>query len=68
MPIYEYACADCGTKFEKFVRTTDAQAEIYCPKCGSAKTEKAFSSFCCGSSGSKQGSAPAASSCGPTGG
>ena len=32
MPIYEYVCDDCGTKFEKLVRKNgDALA---CPTCG----------------------------------
>jgi putative FmdB family regulatory protein len=33
MPIYEYLCEDCRTKFEKFVRYPDRE-QIECPSCG----------------------------------
>jgi putative FmdB family regulatory protein len=31
MPIYEYLCDDCGSKFEKLVRSSQASAEVECP-------------------------------------
>ena len=31
MPIFEYACDSCGTKFEKLVRRSGD--EIECPQC-----------------------------------
>ena len=34
MPIYEYKCEDCGTKFEKLVRRSTEMAEVECPSCG----------------------------------
>src|ERR1022692_4084886 len=34
MPIYEYKCQDCGTKFEKLVRKTSEDAGVECPSCG----------------------------------
>ncbi len=33
MPIFEYLCEDCGTKFEQLVRNGNAAA---CPTCGPA--------------------------------
>ena len=33
MPIYEYKCQDCGTKFEKLVRRSEGP-ELECPSCG----------------------------------
>lgn len=33
MPIFEYVCEDCGTSFEKLVRSSSA-GEISCPSCG----------------------------------
>ncbi len=67
MPIYEYVCSECGTKFEKLVRLTNAQREITCPHCGSLNVEKSFSVFGV-SGGTGPGSASSASSCSPTGG
>jgi len=34
MPIYEYLCQDCGTKFEKLVRRSADAPETECPSCG----------------------------------
>ena len=46
MPIYEYACQDCGHRFEALVfggKTPD------CPECESHKLEKLLSTFGVGS-------------------
>jgi putative FmdB family regulatory protein len=42
MPIYEYACQDCGSEFELLVRS-DTVAE--CPTCQSTQLEKQLSVF-----------------------
>ena len=42
MPIYEYACGDCGNEFEALVRS-DTTPE--CPGCHSNKLEKLLSVF-----------------------
>ncbi len=43
MPIYEYACSGCGSRFEKLVRRFgDA---VSCPSCASADVEKQLSVF-----------------------
>jgi putative FmdB family regulatory protein len=35
MPIFEYLCDDCGTKFEKLVRRSGGVTEqVECPSCG----------------------------------
>ena len=44
MPIYEYKCQDCGTKFEKLVRRSET-AELACPSCGKNHLEQEFSTF-----------------------
>jgi putative FmdB family regulatory protein len=45
MPIYEYRCESCGTKFEKLVRrTTDAEG-LGCPSCGQTHLKQEFSTF-----------------------
>ncbi len=54
MPIYEYLCEDCGTKFEKLVRAKEEG--VACPSCGQNHLKKEFSSFAAhsGSSPGKQ--------------
>ena len=42
MPIFEYVCEDCGTKFEKLVRNGVAVA---CPGCGQDHLKQQFSTF-----------------------
>ena len=54
MPIFEYVCDDCGTKFEKLVRQNgDALA---CPKCGQAHLTTALSTFATHSNGKAKAS------------
>jgi putative FmdB family regulatory protein len=43
MPIYEYRCEDCGTKFEKLVRRSDT--ELACPSCGQSHLNQELSTF-----------------------
>jgi putative FmdB family regulatory protein len=45
MPIYEYVCSQCGERFEKLVRSQQAQGQTPCPKCGSMEVERAVSAF-----------------------
>ena len=42
MPIFEYLCEDCGTKFEKLVRNG---ASVACPSCGQSHLKTEFSTF-----------------------
>jgi len=43
MPIFEYLCEDCGTKFEQLIRNGASAA---CPKCGpNAKLHTEMSTF-----------------------
>lgn len=42
MPIYEYACRDCGHQFETLVRTGTTPE---CPQCHSIQLEKQLSVF-----------------------
>jgi putative FmdB family regulatory protein len=44
MPIFEYLCEDCGSKFEKLVRRPGAE-QVLCPSCGESHLEQQFSSF-----------------------
>jgi putative FmdB family regulatory protein len=43
MPIFEYQCDDCGSKFEKLVRR--AEDRVQCPQCGESHLTTQFSTF-----------------------
>lgn len=43
MPIFEYHCRDCGSKFEKISYTSDDK--ITCKNCSSPQVEKLLSVF-----------------------
>jgi putative FmdB family regulatory protein len=43
MPIFEYLCDGCGTKFEKLVRRADDAA--LCPTCGGDHLTTQYSTF-----------------------
>jgi putative FmdB family regulatory protein len=45
MPIYEYKCDDCGTRFEKLVRRTADAPGIECPSCGEKRLTQELSTF-----------------------
>lgn len=45
MPIYEYACEDCGSEFEALIRS-DTVAE--CPRCHSTQLARRLSVFATG--------------------
>ncbi len=57
MPIYEYICDDCGTKFEKLVRRPAEIAEIECPSCGQKHLKQELSTFAAHANGSSRKSA-----------
>jgi putative FmdB family regulatory protein len=41
MPIYEFECEECGSRFEELLMGDDA--EIVCPHCGSTRTRRLMS-------------------------
>ncbi len=43
MPIYEYRCRACDTRFEELVRGSDPA--VACPECASADAERLLSVF-----------------------
>jgi putative FmdB family regulatory protein len=64
MPIYEYKCEDCGTRFEKLVRSSGI-AELECPSCGQKHLEQQLSTFAAHSgSASRASEAPVCPSSG----
>jgi len=58
MPIFEYRCLKCGSRFEKLLKSGNVD-EIVCPDCDSTEVEKKLSVFGTGSS--------AAPGCSPSG-
>jgi putative FmdB family regulatory protein len=66
MPIYEYRCQDCGTKFEKLVRRSSDVPEIECPSCGQKHLNQELSTFAAhANGGNKAAQAPQCPSGGP---
>lgn len=43
MPIYEYICMKCGSKFETIRLMKEADSPIPCEKCESMNTKRALS-------------------------
>jgi putative FmdB family regulatory protein len=44
MPIYEYRCTSCDTRFEELV-SASAKTGPPCPSCGAKKPKRLFSTF-----------------------
>jgi putative FmdB family regulatory protein len=65
MPVYEYQCAKCSTKFEKLSKSfaTDKSASPECPKCGSKKNQRVMSVPSVSSSASESGGASHGGGC-----
>jgi len=61
MPIYEYQCQDCNTKFEKLIRRAAEAADVNCPSCGEKRVSQQYSTFSAhaNGAGSQQREAPA---------
>ncbi len=67
MPIFEYQCDDCGTRFEKLLRRAGETAGIACPSCGEAHLSECLSTFAAHANSSRSPgacSADAMPSCG----
>jgi putative FmdB family regulatory protein len=45
VPIYEFTCRDCETRFEELVKANGADPHVDCPSCGSADTLRLLSAF-----------------------
>lgn len=66
MPIFEYVCGECETKYEKLVRNGE---RVVCPECGSGKKTQQLSVFSAagGENGAGAKSSKAAGVCPSTG-
>jgi putative FmdB family regulatory protein len=58
MPIFEYTCDDCGTKFEKLVRRSAESNGVACPACGQDHLKQEYSTFAAPANGAKAEAAP----------
>ena len=56
MPIFEYSCDDCGSKFEKLVRRSADADAVRCPSCGQDHLTTQYSTFAARSGLSKSAS------------
>ncbi len=45
MPIYEYLCSKCQSRFTVLVRSWTETAEAVCPRCGERRAERIMSAF-----------------------
>jgi len=45
MPIYEFACSECGQSFEELVFSLSKVDEVTCPACHSRQVRKKMSTF-----------------------
>ncbi len=45
MPVFEYRCSDCNSKYEVFHKSSANPDEIVCPECHSKNHKKLLSSF-----------------------
>ena len=70
MPIFEYQCKECSTKFEELVLGSK-RPDPDCPDCHSSQVEKVYSTFAAQSNGapseSFSESAPMCGRCGEPG-
>lgn len=67
MPIYEFHCEQCETDSEILVRSSDWRG-TKCPRCGSTKLAKKFSTFASATAGHTPGQVPAPSCMAKSGG
>jgi len=68
MPIYEYNCRKCESKFEKLVKNAANADDAVCPECGSKDTARALSVFAAVSSSAGKSSPTPKGMCGRCGG
>jgi len=62
MPLYEYTCPKCRSRFEVLQRVGEGADDLACPRCGGAQPLRELSTF------TAFNAVPAApSACGPSG-
>lgn len=72
MPMYEYGCLECQSRFDRLRRMSQDDSGVACPHCDSVQVERRFSVFAAhskgGSSAVVEAAAPQATSGGCCGG
>lgn len=66
MPIYEYRCPQCDTRFEELIRS--AEQTVACPQCGARKLERQPSVFATHNAPVKSAAPPGCGQCAERGG
>lgn len=63
MPIFEYRCSKCETKFEKIVFGNSN--DVHCPNCKDEQVEKLFSTFAVSGTSNGKIQSQTVAACGP---
>lgn len=45
MPIYEFLCDKCNTKFDEYFKSSTEKKKLFCPSCNGRRVHKIFSLF-----------------------
>ncbi|MEI7643567.1 MAG: zinc ribbon domain-containing protein [Chloroflexales bacterium] len=69
MPMYEYGCLSCNSRFDRLRRMDQSDAEVTCPACHSESVQRRLSVFASYTKGASSGAlaevaAPAEGGCG----
>jgi len=67
MPMYEYDCPRCGTRFEELIVRRADERDVRCPDCGSAQVTRALSTFAVAGAGAHATRAAGGGCAGATG-
>jgi putative FmdB family regulatory protein len=59
VPLYDYECEECGSKFELRRGITEPEGEVQCPVCGEMECHRVFSGFSFAAAGGSSSCAPA---------
>lgn len=68
MPMYEYGCLECNTRFDRLRRMDQDDSGVTCPRCTSEQVRRRLSTFAAHSRGAASESAPTAAAAPATGG
>ena len=63
MPLFEYKCADCNSKFEILHKSSNNIENVECPECHSSKVNKLLSTFSAAGLSQSSGSYSSGDSC-----
>lgn len=67
MPLYEYQCSDCETRFDALRGMSEADNPIACPQCGGKDAQRLISLFSAvGDQGVIAGQERSCGSCSPS--